>query len=206
MNIFGEFSKDNYEAHYFEEEEGSQCHLNSIPSPPPISNSAEVVDPGFMLSNLKSVHALKSWGSAHSTDHELYSNHSNDTDGIVFIDHHFQRERNGKKSNKQRGNQRVKRSLSALRISDLGSNSASATGSTVTGLMVEEVPVDWEHMTGNETISMISKPLPKSIRKKKRKKKKGHSTVRRREEDEVSFSDWSNVSSNIGVVTTPGAF
>jgi len=191
---FGEFSKDNIDAHYFEEEEGSQC-LNSIPSPPPISNSAEVIDPGFMLSNFKTVHALKSWGSGPSTNDELVSNHSNDTDGIVFVDHHVQRERANLKRSRMSLN--MKRSQSALRVSDLGSNWSSNTGSTAGG-MVEEV--DWERMAGNETINMISKPLPKSIRKK-RKKKRAHSSVKG-DEDEVVFSDWSNVSSNVGVITT----
>lgn len=177
--------------------------MKYIPSPPPISNlsnSAEVIDPGFMLSNLREVHAVKSWGSrgsGQSTNDEKCSVHSNDTDGIVFIDHNLRR-------TNQLNQQRVRRSMSALKLSDLGSNSVSGTGSTVgitgVGPMGEEV--DWEHMSRNETLSMILKPMPQSIRKntKKRKTPKGSRVATGKgDEEEASFSDWSNVSSNIGI-------
>merc|ERR1739842_44309 len=116
-------SKDNtnyIDTQYFEGKEGSSCNLKYFPSPPPISNlsnSAEVIDPGFMLSNLKEVHPVKSWGSresGHSANDEKCSVHSNDTDGIVFIDHNLRRMN---LSNQQR----VRRSMSALKLSELAS-------------------------------------------------------------------------------------
>ena len=55
---------------------------------------------------------------------------------------------------------------------------------------------DWAEC--NEAIKVISGPLPKSLRKSKKKEKKTNVNV---DEEEVSFSDWSNVSSNINVTT-----
>jgi len=128
---------------------GSHCNFNSIPSPPPLSNSPEAVAKGQALPDLDRVRALRSWGSALSTNAD--SSHS--TEGIVFIDHHNEAE--------------------------------------------------WERMENqNETLSVISKPLPISIRNTKEKKASAKTMARKPDDDDVIFSDWSNVSSNVTVHTT----
>eukprot|EP01084_Bolivina_argentea_P045562 83876_1 len=63
---FEQFSRDVLVP--YDEEEGSQCNVLIIPSPPPISNTPENnnININMLLPNIKNINALKSWDSIKS--------------------------------------------------------------------------------------------------------------------------------------------
>jgi len=69
--------------------------------------------------------------------------------------------------------------------------------------------IDWAVCTESTIGQVIACPIPKSVRKNKKKKAKASQTSHdqnNEQEEDPSFSDWSNVSSNIGVnVASPSA-
>ncbi len=127
-----------------------------IPSPPPMSSTPE--NNSMNLMNIKSVTALKSWDSIksiksiHSSIKSSDSNDINatvDNDNVIFIDNHFIKE---KKLALQKQRQWLK------------NNNVSNSNSSDSNI----INVDWTDCN-NETIKVISCPLPKSNKKKRKR-------------------------------------
>jgi len=180
---FEQFSKDIMIPSN-ENEEGSQSNYNSnfIPSPPPISNTPEMFGGANnikkKLINLKNVHPVKSSESVNSSnisnemsfdkiDHHVVGDGVVMTDSSQIMLNKLIINNEHFIKEKQKTNKRQKQWLKKMIFNEMDSNKNSKNGSEQ----------DWTYC--NEA-------------KLGKKKKKNIG-----DEEDVAFSDWSNVSSNI---------
>eukprot|EP01083_Nonionella_stella_P172045 589270_1 len=135
--------------------------VSNIPSPPPTSTTPGISN-DMLLPHVKTVHPIISSESINSSNFTTIGSESDIDACIVYYDRDFIREQ------RQKQRQWMRQNLyTMMRHSNNGSDVES-----------------------NETLQVISSPIPKSI--------KTILGMKKRDNDEGSvFSDWSNVSSNI---------
>jgi len=181
--------------------------MSHIPSPPPTVSSS--LRASLCLMPVSHVHATQSWQSvsvnsshaSHATADD--SNHSFEVAVSkpvslhqLVTDDHFVKQ--------QQQQQQV------VQWSQRNINAMQATSSISTGVSIRSSNdvdvVNVVHETGNPMMEMgtigqiISCPIPKSTKKQKQKSRhlSAGANHKHRLDDEQTFSDWSNVSSNIG--------